>query len=127
MIKTANEGIHARIRRARAVIGAGVRLAKPDLEAEGRADYAESVIENQVLLYGAHLTQAARNRLVQAIFDTDKVQPTTVAMQGHVTPADIVSDEEMELAKYPVRIVSGIDIPEPDDYDPDSEVDDEEI
>lgn len=118
MIKTANEGIHARIRRARAVIAAGVRLAKPDLEAEGRADYAESVIENQVLLYGAHLTAEGRNRLQRAIFDSDRVQPTTEQMQGTITAADIVSDEDIELAKSRV--------PDDEEYDIDNEVEEDE-
>lgn len=115
MIKTASEDIHKRIRRARAVIAAGVRLGKPELEREGRADYAESVIENQVLLYGPDLTPEGRNRLVQAIFNTDSVQPTeALAEQPLVTPADIVSEEELA----PVR--------DKYEYDIDNEVEDNE-
>lgn len=115
LIKTANEDIHARIRRARAVIGAGVRLSKPDLEAEGRADYAESVIENQILLYGSNLTSEGRNRLVQALFTSDRVQPETPELQKEITPADIVSEEEY------ARVTS-----DPYEYDIDNEVEEDE-
>src|SRR3546814_18106308 len=71
MLKTANEHVHAKIRRARAVIGAGVRLKKPELEKEGRQDFATASIENQHLPYGSALTDAARHRLQPVLFDPD--------------------------------------------------------
>lgn len=95
MIKMANEEVHARIRRARAVIAAGVRLKKPDLEREGREEFAEACVENQILLYGSDLTSESKTRLIRALHDTDKVE-LSEELQVDLTPADIVSQEELE-------------------------------
>lgn len=91
----ANEEIHSRIRRARAVIAAGVRLKKPNLEAEGRADFAEACIENQIELYGTDLTPAQRSALIKAIHNIG------IPKTPELTPEDIVNPKPVYTAPEP--------------------------
>lgn len=66
--------MYSRIKSGSSLIAAGVRLRKPEMEARGRAAYAEAIIENAVRLYGEHLTPNALVRLSHLLYD---VQPTT--------------------------------------------------
>lgn len=68
-MKTANEDVYSRIKSGSSLIAAGVRLGKPEMEAKGRAAYAEAIIENAVRLYGEHLTQAALVRITNLLYD----------------------------------------------------------
>lgn len=71
-MKTANEDVYSRIKSGSSLIAAGVRLGKPEMEAKGRAAYAEAIIENAVRLYGEHLTANALVRITNLLYD---VQP----------------------------------------------------
>lgn len=73
-MKTANDDVYSRIKSGSSLIAAGVRLGKPEMEAKGRARYAEAIIENAVRLYGEHLTPNALVRLSHLLYD---VQPTS--------------------------------------------------
>lgn len=120
MLKTANDHVHASIRRARAVIAAGVRLKKPDLEREGRADFAEASIENQILLYGRNLTDAARNRLQRVLFDTDPASDAEDATaDAEETSAELLAD--LRSARSPIDLTPVASRPEDEQYDPDEE------
>lgn len=73
-MRTANDDVYSRIKSGSSLIAAGVRLGKPEMEARGRAAYAEAIIENAVRLYGEHLTANALVRITNLLYD---VQPTT--------------------------------------------------
>lgn len=73
-MRTANDDVYSRIKSGSSLIAAGVRLRKPEMEARGRAAYAEAIIENAVRLYGEHLTPNALVRLSHLLYD---VQPTS--------------------------------------------------
>lgn len=122
MLKTANERVHAEIRRARAVIAAGVRLKKPELEKEGRQDFAEASIKNQILLYGPVLTDAARNRLQRELFDTDPTQEDATA-DAEETTAELLAD--LRSARSPLDLTPVNSRSEDEQYDPDDEFEDE--
>lgn len=122
MLKTANERVHAEIRRARAVIAAGVRLKKPELEKEGRQDFAEASIKNQILLYGPVLTDAARNRLQRELFDTDPSSEDATA-DAEETTAELLAD--LRSARSPLDLTPVASRSEDEQYDPDDEFEDE--
>jgi len=68
-MKTANDDVYSRIKSGSSLIAAGVRLRKPEMEAKGRAAYAEAIIENAVRLYGEHLTANALVRITNLMYD----------------------------------------------------------
>lgn len=72
-MRTANDDVYSRIKSGSSLIAAGVRLGKPEMEARGRAAYAEAIIENGIRLYGEHLSANALVRLSRLMYD---VQPT---------------------------------------------------
>lgn len=135
MIKTANPEVHAAIRRARAVIAAGVRLKKPDLETEGRQDFALASIENTIRLYSDHLTSEARAFLAHLLMSADDttnpdaVQNTTkhneeaAALRSAVTPADLLPDTD-DLSDTAHNEFDEFD--DEDDFDPDMEFEEDE-
>jgi hypothetical protein len=84
-MKTANDDVYSRIKSGSSLIAAGVRLGKPKMEAEGRAKYAEAIIENAVRLYGEHLTPNALIRLSHLMYD---VQPTATTDADEDATAD---------------------------------------
>lgn len=88
-MKTANEDVYSRIKSGSSLIAAGVRLGKPEMEAKGRAAYAEAIIENAVRLYGEHLTANALVRITNLLYD---VQPND-------TDEDATADAEETSAE----------------------------
>lgn len=88
-MKTANDDVYSRIKSGSSLIAAGVRLGKPEMEARGRAAYAEAIIENAVRLYGEHLSPNALVRLSHLLYD---VQPND-------TEEDATADAEETSAE----------------------------
>lgn len=93
-MRTANDDVYSRIKSGSSLIAAGVRLRKPEMEARGRAAYAEAIIENAVRLYGEHLTPNALVRLSHLLYD---VQPTTSDSADDDATAD-AEETTQELA-----------------------------
>lgn len=120
MIKTASETVHKKIRRARAVIAAGVRLKQPQREATGRAAYAEAVIENQVLLYGENLTSQARSRLARLLFDSTSDTSTQAALDADEDATADAEETTAELLQEVRKINAPIDMVRPSELDPET-------
>lgn len=106
-IKTATPELHERMRRASANIAAGVRLAKPELELEGRRTSAIAHIENQIRLGRAFLTPADITLLARLLHDIDEEDYTADAVETtkealarvpseQMTTADLLDDEDDE-------------------------------
>jgi len=91
-MRTANDDVYSRIKSGSSLIAAGVRLGKPEMEAKGRAAYAEAIIENAVRLYGEHLTQNALVRLSRLMYD---VQP----LDSDSADEDATADAEETAAE----------------------------
>ena len=134
MMKTANEDVHAAIRRARAVIAAGVRLKKPNLELEGRQDFALANIENSIRLYDEHLTNEARAFLAHLLMSTDAPNPEAVAhtirlneeaaaLRSAITPADLLPDTD-DMSDTAHNEFDEFD--DEGDFDPDMEFEEDE-
>jgi len=120
-MKTANEDVYSRIKSGSSLIAAGVRLRKPEMEARGRAAYAEAIIENAVRLYGEHLTPAALVRLSHLLYD---VQPTEedATADAEETSAELdLRDADLNDLRSTVTPASVL-VGNPDlDEDPDDE------
>ncbi|QKY79587.1 hypothetical protein SEA_SHAKENBAKE_104 [Streptomyces phage ShakeNBake] len=93
-MRTANDDVYSRIKSGSSLIAAGVRLGKPEMEARGRAAYAEAIIENAVRLYGEHLTPNALVRLSHLLYE---VQP--VDTEGNNADQDATADAEETSAE----------------------------
>lgn len=93
-MKTANDDVYSRIKSGSSLIAAGVRLGKPEMEAKGRAAYAEAIIENAVRLYGEHLTQNALVRITNLLYT---VQPEDLDTEDATADAEETSAELDEL------------------------------
>jgi hypothetical protein len=124
MMKMANEVIHSRIRKARAVIAAGVRLSQPALERQGREEYALSSVENAILLYSDNLTAEARAFLAHLLFDSP-TEPTTATDADEDPTADAEETaaelKQLRQAKTPFDLVPPSELPPETLYDPDDE------
>lgn len=114
-MKTATEDLRERMRKASANIAAGVRLHKPELEADGRRHSGLAHIENQILLHQAYLTEDDRTALAQILL----FGSTTPDNAAEIAPPlpDSPVERYHNVAKYPNRPF----------YDQDEDEDDTEL
>lgn len=70
-MRTATNELHKRITAAAAVIGRGVRYARPEMEFEGRRLSAKAHIENQILLGRAYLTKEDIQHVIRLVLSTN--------------------------------------------------------
>lgn len=125
-MKTANDDVYSRIKSGSSLIAAGVRLGKPEMEARGRAAYAEAIIENAVRLYGEHLSPNALVRLSHLLYD---VQPTEEDATADAEETSAELDEldadlrDLRQTVTPATVLAA----SPDlDEDPEDEYEDDE-
>jgi hypothetical protein len=122
-MKTANEDVYARIKSGSSLIAAGVRLGKPKMEAEGRARYAEAIIENAVRLYAADLTTEAVARISHLLFDLNDDSDEDATADAEETSQEIEAlTADLRYAHTPASVLAA----NPDlDEDPDDEYEDD--
>lgn len=124
-MKMSNEEVHERIRKARATIAAGVRLSQPELEARGRTEYAEAVLENSIRLYTDDLTPEAREALVRLLFDVPAVSNDAdedATADAEETSAELEAEaRRLRSVRTPSDIVPARELPPETLYDPDNE------
>lgn len=121
-MKTANDDVYARIKSGSSLIAAGVRLGKPEMEAKGRAAYAEAIIENAVRLYGEHLTQNALVRLSRLMYDVQPLDTEDATADAEETSQELDElDADLRDLRETVTPVSVIVADPSADEDPDDE------
>ena len=130
-MRTANDDVYSRIKSGSSLIAAGVRLGKPEMEAKGRAAYAEAIIENAVRLYGEHLTQNALVRLSRLMYDvqpldTDTTDDATADAEETSAELDELDADLRDLRETvtPVSVIvadPGLDEDPDDEYEEDFE------
>lgn len=95
-MKTANEDVYSRIKSASSLIASGVRLGKPEMEAQGRQDFAAAHVENAILVHRGHLTDEARSFLSLLLHDQDTPAPSDADDQPEDDATDLEEFEEEE-------------------------------
>lgn len=126
-MKTANDEVYFRIKSAGALKAAGIRLNKPEMEQEGRENYAAAYLENAILVYTNDLTDEAREALAKLLF---VVQPEdaldTEADEDEIEMAMEGEAAQLRSANTPFDLVRPSELPPETLYDPDNEVEEEE-
>lgn len=117
-MKVANEDVYARIKSAASLKAAGIRLGKPDMAAEGQANYAAAILENTILLYGADIDSVARARLVRIFFDV--TDTATSADEDPTSDAEETSAELEAEARHLRSVTNITDIVPPQELDPET-------
>lgn len=120
-MKTANEDVYSRIKSGSSLIAAGVRLGKPEMEAKGRAAYAEAIIENAVRLYGEHLTANALVRITNLLYDAQPSDEDATADAEETTQELDDLDSELRDLRETVTPHSVLAANPDLDEDPDDE------
>lgn len=120
-MKTANEDVYSRIKSGSSLIAAGVRLGKPEMEAKGRAAYAEAIIENAVRLYGEHLTSNALVRITNLLYDAQPSDEDATADSEETTQELDDLDSELRDLRETVTPHSVLAANPDLDEDPDDE------
>lgn len=126
-MKVANEDVYARIKSAASLKAAGIRLGKPDMAAEGQANYAAAILENTILLYGADIDSVARARLVRIFFDVTDNADEDPTSDAEETTQEL--EEEARHLRSVTNIADIVPVTELDPetlYDPDNEHYDDE-
>jgi hypothetical protein len=126
-MKVANEDVYARIKSAASLKAAGIRLGKPDMAAEGQANYAAAILENTILLYGADIDSVARARLVRIFFDVTSDDDEDATADAEETTQEI--EAEARHLRSVTNIADIVPVTELDPetlYDPDNEHYDDE-
>lgn len=126
-MKVANEDVYARIKSAASLKAAGIRLGKPDMAAEGQANYAAAILENTILLYGADIDSVARARLVRIFFDVTDNADEDATADAEETTQEL--EEEARHLRSVTNIADIVPVTELDPetlYDPDNEHYDDE-
>lgn len=98
-MKTANEDVYSRIKSASSLIASGVRLGKPEMEAQGRQDFAAAHVENAILVHRGHLTDEARSFLSLLLHDQDTPAPSD-ADEPETDATDLEEFEEEEEEEF---------------------------
>lgn len=130
-MKTANDDVYFRIKSAGALKAAGIRLKKPDMELQGRQDYAAAVIENTILVYTEDLTPEARAFLARLLFNTAPALTSSADEDATADAEETSAELEAEArALGKVNNISAIVPASEQDpehlYDPDNEFEEDE-
>jgi hypothetical protein len=121
-MKTANDDVYFRIKSAGALKAAGIRLKKPDMEQEGRENYAAAVVENAILVYTEDLTPEARAFLARLLFDTDPSNDEDATADAEETTAELEAEaRKLRRVKNIADIVPARELDPETLYDPDDE------
>jgi hypothetical protein len=127
-MKTANEDVYARIKSGSSLIAAGVRLGKPKMEAEGRARYADAIIENAIRLYAEHLTGSSLSRLAHLLYEVQSATTNTNDNTNDNTSASselLVQDADLRDLRETVTPASVLAAAYDEDPDDEYEFDEE--